>query len=93
MWNIRSLFKTQTPSCVVAERLGRDWVGIDLSDKAVDLIHERLKAEAHLWRQIAKGAHIIPCDDLPERTDIGATTTYEDIKRPYTANAAAIAGV
>ena len=71
MWNIRSLFKTQTPSCVVAERLGRDWVGIDLSDKAVDLIHERLKAEEHLWRQIGKGAHIIPRDDLPERTDIG----------------------
>ena len=68
---VLGLFCGCATACVVAERLGRDWVGIDLSNKAVDLIRERLKAEEHLWRQICKEAHIIPRDDLPERTDIG----------------------
>ena len=62
-------------ACVAAERLGRHWIGIDLSDKSVDLIRERLKVEENLWRQIGEGALIIPRDDLPERTDIGAIIT------------------
>ena len=62
-------------ACVAAERLGRNWIGIDLSDKSVDLIRERLEAEEHLWRQVGKGKHIIPRDDLPERTDVDSLIT------------------
>ena len=32
-------------ACVAAERLGRQWVGIDLSPKAVELVQYRLKQQ------------------------------------------------
>ena len=60
---------------VAAERLERQWIGVDLSDKSVDLIRERLEAEEHLWRQVGKGKHLISRKDLPERTDTGKIIT------------------
>ena len=57
-------------ACVAAERLGRQWIGIDVSDKAVDLILQRLYTEELLWRKIKKGKSIIPQKKLPVRTDI-----------------------
>ena len=32
-------------TCVASEKLGRQWVGIDISNKAYDLVRERLKKE------------------------------------------------
>ena len=57
-------------ACVAAERLGRQWVGIDISNKATDLIRQRLQAEEFLWKKVGKGRHIIPRTDLPVRSDI-----------------------
>lgn len=57
-------------ACIAAEKLSREWVGIDISNKAVELIRLRLQKEEHLWRQVGKGKHIIPRMDLPVRDDV-----------------------
>lgn len=54
---------------VAAERLERQWIGIDISDKAVDLIRMRLKAEEQLWRQVGNGRYLNPLYEPPTRTD------------------------
>ena len=36
-------------ACVAAEKLGRKWVGVDLSPKAVDLVQERLRKAHRHW--------------------------------------------
>ena len=54
-------------ACVAAERLGRRWVGIDLSPLAAQLVQERLEADIGLTASLA--AHR---DDIPQRTDMGA---------------------
>ena len=51
-------------ACSAAERLNRQWIGIDISPKAVDLLSARLVTEAGLDRY-TKGAGI-----LIHRTDI-----------------------
>lgn len=53
-------------TCVAAERLGRQWVGIDVSEKAADLIRVRLKKELGLF------GRIIHRTDKPKR---GGTRT------------------
>ena len=55
---------------VAAERLGRQWVGIDISAQAIKLIRERLQDEEHLWRQVKSGKHLITEKGMPVRTDI-----------------------
>ena len=57
-------------ACVVAEELNRQWIGIDLSQMAKILIHERLKDAGNLWNQVGQGARLITRHDLPSRTDI-----------------------
>ena len=46
-------------ACVAAENLGRKWVGIDLSPKAIELVNVRLKAAMGglVPRQAGYGAH------------------------------------
>lgn len=51
-------------ACSAAEKLGRKWVGIDISPKAFDLLSMRLKREAGLDK-FTKGAGV-----LIHRTDI-----------------------
>lgn len=53
-------------ACVAAERLERQWVGIDISKKAHALVNERINREvpADLFRGKA-----IFREDIPERTD------------------------
>ncbi len=61
-------------ACVAAERLGRQWVGIDLSPKAVELVHHRLKQEEPgiaLWAN-----QVTARTDVPRRTDIDAPKNY-----------------
>ena len=52
-------------TCVAAERLGRRWVGVDVCEKAFDLVQERMKKE------VAVG--VVACQTSPPaRTDLGA---------------------
>ena len=61
-------------TCVAAEKLGRKWIGIDVSIKAYELVKQRLTKE------IADPEHLFDSQkdiyfsiDPPERTDLGAT--------------------
>ncbi len=61
-------------ACVAAERLSRQWIGIDLSPKAVELVQHRLKQEEPgiaLWAN-----RIVHRTDIPKRTDIEVPKHY-----------------
>ena len=53
-------------TCVAAEKLGRQWIGIDVSEKAFELVKMRLHKEV----PDLLGAEPIYRDDIPTRTDI-----------------------
>ncbi|MDE0239399.1 MAG: DNA methyltransferase [bacterium] len=55
---------------VSADRLQREWVGIDLSPLAVKLVNERIAEDRGLW-----GGAITP-DGPPRRTDMGDLPNY-----------------
>ena len=60
-------------ACVAAENLGRKWVGIDLSPKAIELVNVRLKgAMGGLFHDRLVTART----DIPRRTDIDAPKPY-----------------
>ena len=60
-------------ACVAAENLGRKWVGIDLSPKAIELVNVRLKgAMGGLFHDRLVTART----DIPRRTDIDAPIPY-----------------
>ena len=52
---------------VAAEQLGRQWVGIDIWEKAHEVVVDRLKREVGLFGEV----HFT--DQVPERTDEGET--------------------
>ena len=60
-------------ACVAAERLGRKWVGIDLSSKAVELVNERLRGE---MGDLFHWGFVTARTDIPQRTDIDAPKNY-----------------
>ncbi len=55
---------------VAAERLGRQWAGIDLSPLAVKLVKNRITADNPLW----SGPELMA--GLPHRTDLGNLPNY-----------------
>ncbi|MYA75350.1 MAG: site-specific DNA-methyltransferase [Acidimicrobiaceae bacterium] len=55
-------------TCVAAEKLNRQWVGIDLSCKSAELVGERLRGEFGDSFQ----ASVTTRTDIPQRTDIGS---------------------
>ena len=55
---------------VAADRLQRQWVGIDLSPKAIDLVRYRIMQDQGLFQQV------IARNDIPQRTDL-------EVLRPY----------
>ena len=56
---------------VAADRLERQWAGIDLSPLAVKLVNERIADDrGQLWG----GANVV--DRLPQRTDLGKLPNY-----------------
>ncbi len=57
-------------TCVAADRLQRDWIGIDISEKAAELVVERIKADQGLFQKI------IARTDIPKRTDLGNVSRY-----------------
>ena len=65
-------------ACVAAEELDRQWVGIDISPKAAELVRLRLKKELGLFY---KGVHRT---DILERTDLGDVPKYNiDANKRY----------
>ena len=55
---------------VAAERLGRRWVGIDISPLAVKLVKQRLQDEMGLFYDVTHRT------DQPQRTDLGKLPPY-----------------
>ena len=55
---------------VAADRLQRDWIGIDISEKAAELVVERIRADQGLFE------NIINRTDIPKRTDLGNIPRY-----------------
>lgn len=55
---------------VAADRLGRQWAGIDLSPLAIKLVKERILEDNPLW------AGPIALDAPPKRTDLGHLPNY-----------------
>ena len=69
-------------TCIAAEKLKRQWIGIDVSDVAYDLVRQRLEEEAsvtsHDPKHVAKTlsfGKVYLRTDIPEPTD----TQYEPI--------------
>ena len=60
---------------VAAEKLERQWVGIDLSPKAKDLVELRLRNDLGLF-----GLQTTYRDDIPQRTDLGQVPPYRTQK-------------
>ncbi len=61
-------------ACIAAEQNQRQWLGIDVSPKAAELVQSRMRDELGLFYQ---GAHRT---DIPQRTDIGKLIPYNDAK-------------
>ncbi len=66
-------------TCVAAERLGREWIGIDVSEKAYDLVVSRLAKDAQVGsldlgpqqqQPIGLYGQVTRRMDLPKRTDL-----------------------
>ena len=55
---------------VSADALSREWVGIDISPKAAELVVRRIEDRQGLWR------NIINRTDVPRRTDLGKVPPY-----------------
>ena len=58
---------------VAADRLQRNWVGIDISPKAVELVITRIKRDQGLFQEI------VARKDIPERTDVIQLKPYNSI--------------
>ena len=61
-------------ACVAAEKLNRQWAGVDISPKAADLVKMRLHKEIGLFWQ---GTHRT---DIPIRTDLDKLPNYKTHK-------------
>ncbi len=64
-------------ACVAAEKLGRQWVGIDLSPKAVELVNLRLQ---DYMGDLFHNRLVTARTDIPKRTDIDAPIHYRKNK-------------
>ena len=62
-------------ACVAAENLQRQWVGIDISPKAAELVNLRLNKELGMFY---KGVHRT---DIPKRTDLVDLPSYRSHKK------------
>ena len=79
-------------TCVAADTLNRNWVGIDISEKAYELVNIRLReSQGAVYhkdgvKQISLLEKVIHRTDLPQRTDLGELPKYncsENKKRLY----------
>ena len=65
-------------ACVAAEKLGRKWVGIDISEKAVELVNMRLRE--FMGSLCSTAGYVTARTDIPRRTDIDAPIPYRKQK-------------
>ena len=61
-------------ACVAADRLDRQWVGIDLSPLAARLVRNRIQTEGPLLYDLTHRT------DIPKRTDVGRVPHYRTQK-------------
>ena len=59
---------------VAADRLQRDWIGIDISAKAAELVVERIRDDQGMFEDI------VARTDIPKRTDLGDIPRYNVAK-------------
>ena len=64
-------------ACVAAEILGRQWIGIDLSPKATELVNMRLQGS---MGSLFHNRLVTARTDIPRRTDIDAPINYRKNK-------------
>lgn len=64
-------------ACVAAENLGREWVGIDISPKAAELVNVRLQ---QTMGTLFHNRLVTNRTDIPQRTDIDAPRNYRQNK-------------
>ena len=64
-------------ACVAAENLGRRWIGIDISPKAVELVNMRLQ---QTMGELFHNRLVTARTDIPRRTDIDAPVPYRQNK-------------
>ena len=64
-------------ACVAADNLGRKWVGIDISPKAVELVNMRLQQS---MGSLFHHGYVTARTDIPRRTDIDAPIPYRQNK-------------
>ena len=64
-------------ACVAAENLGRRWVGIDISPKAVELVNMRLQQS---MGALFHDGFVTARTDIPRRTDINVPVPYRQNK-------------
>ena len=63
-------------TCIAAEKLGRQWIGIDLSGKAVDLVKLRLVREVAVYEKGGLFGDVVHRTDIPRRSDLGRVPHY-----------------
>jgi len=61
-------------ACIAAEQLGRQWVGIDISPKAAELVQSRMRDELGIFFRGAIRT------DIPQRTDLGNIIRFNDVR-------------
>ena len=61
-------------TCVAAQQLNRKWIGIDIEEKAVDVLTDRLEGDAGLFLDF------IHTEELPVRTDIKVEEPTKNLK-------------
>ena len=64
-------------TCVAAETLGRRWIGIDISPKAIELVNMRLQ---QAMGSLFHSGYVTTRTDVPRRTDIEAPIPYRQNK-------------
>ena len=64
-------------ACIAAEKLGRQWVGIDISPKAAELVNVRLR---DFMGGLFHDRLVTARTDIPRRTDIDAPIHYRKNK-------------
>ena len=65
-------------TCVAAERLGREWIAIDINREAEDVVRDRLQREAELPREAQSWNRAVHVKKSPPcRTDDGAKAAPE----------------
>jgi len=62
-------------TCVAAQQLGRKWIGIDIEEKAVGILVERLSDDAGIFKDFAATSQ------LPVRTDVNFEPKSESVKK------------